>query len=388
MESTPLLEQEPQPSSSTTSSTKPLPYIGPRTPKEIAIAICSLGVLALFFAPWVTGTVEYLSGFTLYRADEKLKFLWIIPVLAIATLVSLRNEKVLGRIGTLTAIITWCCLGSVTLKSQSWYAKPNLFMHGTSLLALALFAFSGKLRVATSLNFVAKKLSSRKAAIFSHWGTLTSDCHFATNEFYSELENAIRAKQWPGVEVLRIDYSEAGLLSHKREYLRVIRQRQLFDICAAVFGKDYFFSVREAEIPAIITVRAVLTVLFATLFLSSILIQTFGFIFGSFAMMACVAFGIWFLFNILKLGLTKLDSMLLQLPSIGPIYEVLFRRDTYFQQDSRIAFLQSVTELVKKHVEEATSEKGLKYLNCFESQPILAGLYKQYRLELEYPAAV
>ncbi|HXT10539.1 MAG TPA: hypothetical protein VN873_03175 [Candidatus Angelobacter sp.] len=336
--------------------------------------------------PWLTGTRDYLSGFTLYEADDKLRLLWIIPVLAVATLISLRNGKTLGRIGTLTAVVTWCSIGSVTLKSQSWYGKPGLVMHCTSLLALALFAFSGKQRVATSLDFVAKKLRSRKAAIFSHWGTLTADCHFATKEFYSELESAINAKQWPGVEVLRIDYSEAGLLSHKREYLRVIRQRQLFDICAAVFGKDYFFSVREAEIPAVVTVRAFLTVMFGTLFILSVLIQTFGFIFGSFAMVVLTAFGLWFLFNILKLGLTRLDSMLLQLPSIGPVYEVLFRRDTYFQQDTRIAFLQSVTELVKKHVEEATSEKGLKYLNCFESQPILDGLYRQYRLELEYPA--
>jgi len=290
--------------------------------------------------------------------------------------------------GTATALIVWFSMGFVSIKAHLLGARLGVATNLTTWFAFALFAFSGNRHVVASLDFVAKKLSSRKAVVFSHWGTLTSDCHFATKEFYAELENAIRAKEWPGVQVVRIVYSEAGLLSHKREYLRVIRQRQLFDICAAVFGKDYFFSVREAEIPAVITPRAVLVLIFATLFLLNTFIQAFGFIFGSFAMLAFIVFAVWFLFNILKLGLTKVDSMLLQLPSIGPVYEALFRRDTYFQQDTRLAFLQSVTELAKKHVEEATCEKGLKYLNCFESQPILEGLYKRYRIDLESPVAV
>ena len=385
MAQAPLLEQEPQASPSTPQF-KPLPYIGPRTLQEKAIVICALGITILFFAPWISGTEEYLSGFTLYKTGDMVKLLWIIPVMAIATIVSLRNEKACLRIGTATAVIVWFSIGLIGIKAHLLGGKPAWGTHFMAWFAFALFAFSGRRQVSASLDFVAKKLSSRKAAVFSHWGTLTADCHFATKEFYAALDSAIREKQWPGVQVLRIDYSEAGMLSHKREYLRVIRQRQVFDICAAVFGKDYFFSVREAEIPAVITIRAVLVLMFATSFLLSTFVQAFGFIFGSFAMLAFVIFAVWFLFNILKLGLTNVDSMLLQLPSIGPVYEALFRRDTYFQQDSRIAFLQSVTELVKKHVEDVTSEKGLKYLNCFESQPILNGLYKQYRLELEYPA--
>jgi hypothetical protein len=251
----------------------------------------------------------------------------------------------------------------------------------TILFALGIFAFCAERKIAAPIDYVAKKLSSRKAAVFGHWLTPTADCHFSTKEFYDELETAIRAKQWPGVQLLRIDHFEAGMLSHKREYLRVVRHRQLFDICAATFGKDYFFSVREAEIPAVVNIRACLTILLSLLFLLGFCVDKLGLFFGSIVMVSVLAFTCWFLFNIVKLGLSKVDSILIQLPSIGPVYEAVFRRDTYFQQDTRLFFLQCVNDLVKSHVEKTTSAKGLMFLNRFENQPILGELYKRSRVE-------
>jgi hypothetical protein len=49
------------------------------------------------------------------------------------------------------------------------------------------------------------------------------------------------AKEAP-VRPQRVDWSEGGLLSAKREYLRATYGRYSFDICAAPFGKDFFFS--------------------------------------------------------------------------------------------------------------------------------------------------
>ena len=99
------------------------------------------------------------------------------------------------------------------------------------------------------------------------------------------------------------------------------------------------------------------------------------------ALLFLLTFIVWFLFNVLKLGLTRVDSTLIQLPVIGPVYEAWFRRDTYFQQDTRMAFLHSVTELVKKHVEETTSANGIKFLDYFENQPLMDGLYKRRRVD-------
>jgi hypothetical protein len=48
----------------------------------------------------------------------------------------------------------------------------------------------------------------------------------------------------------RITWKEGGLLSAKREYLRVRRKEFVFDVCAAPFGKGFFFSWWLGEIPS------------------------------------------------------------------------------------------------------------------------------------------
>ncbi|TAL06248.1 MAG: hypothetical protein EPO07_02150 [Verrucomicrobia bacterium] len=377
------LTEEAEVSAPTPQLDTPSPALRPHSPQNIAVTLCALGLVAAFFAPWARHS-QFVSGFTFYHLVPGARLLWIIPVLALATFLRHRSPVARKWFGTVTAIAAWIGVGYFTVKAQS-IGNPR-FAWGatlTSLLSFALFAFSGERRIIAPIDLVARKLSSRKANVYSHSGALTPGIHFSVQEFYDTVEKAIRAKQWPGVETVRIHYTEAGVLSHKREYLRIIRQRHLFDICAATFGKDYFFSVREAEIPTVIDLRAlfVLMVGLAVLFFTSI--KTLGILFGPPAFLFLLAVIAWFLFNILKLGLTKMDSILMQLPVIGAIYEAWFRRDTYFQQDTRLVFLQSVTDLVKQHVEETTSAKGIRFLNCFERQPILDELYKRSRIKLE-----
>jgi hypothetical protein len=376
------VEPMPQSAGTPTTSTSWRERFLPRTPQEIAITACALALVAAFFAPWVISTYATYSGYTLYRLDKSFKILWLLPILALATVERRRNNALCRKLGTATAVITWIYLGYVVSKMHSLsFAEVRWGQPLSRWLAFALFAFSGQLQSTTLLDLVAKKLSSRKAEVYGHSATFPPDFHFSAKDFYAKLEDAIRAKEWPGVQLVRLDYSEAGLLSHKRQYLRVIRQRHLFDICAATFGKDYFFSVREAEIPAVVSVRAFIVLLLTLYFVTSASIQTLGLIPGSISLMFLLVFILWFLFNILKLGLTRIDSILIQLPVVGPVYETWFRKDTYFQQDTRMAFLHSVTELVKEHVEETTSANGVKFLDYFENQPLMDGLYKRSRVD-------
>jgi hypothetical protein len=354
----------------------------PRTPQDIAITICCLGIIAFFFAPWVN-VYESVSGAKFARDGKNGFLLWAIPLLALAMFVFHKHRQTRKWLGTLTPIAAWCGIGLFLddpafqgIRSLGWGATLTLFS------SLGLLGFSGERRFTAPVDLVVKKLGSRKAEIYSHWGSLTPEVHFSAEEFCAKLETAVRAKDWPGVEVFRVPYSEAGLLSHKREYLRIIRQRHLFDVCASTFGKDYFFTLREGQIPAVVDVRAALMVLLSSLLLLSVLVHSLGTYGGLFATLFVLLFAAWFLFNILKMGMTKLDTALMQLPALGPIYEAYFRPDTYFQQDTRMVFLQSVSELVKKQVEETTSAKGIKFIDCFEKQPVLDGIYKRSRLKV------
>src|SRR5439155_1289690 len=148
------------------------------------------------------------------------------------------------------------------------------------LFALGLLVLSANPAIVKAGDLAMRRLNSRKAEVFTHWGTVLPGIEFSAQEFYAKLENEIRARQWPGVEFLRVLYSEAGLLSHNREYLRVVRQRQVFDVCAAKFGKDYFFTLREAEIQAQFTLATLIIFLLALSTMFGLCLATFGLISG------------------------------------------------------------------------------------------------------------
>lgn len=61
-------------------------------------------------------------------------------------------------------------------------------------------------------------------------------------EFYSSVESAVERRQIPDGGRSRVDWREGGLLSAKREYLRVRRNEYTFDICGAPFGTGFFVS--------------------------------------------------------------------------------------------------------------------------------------------------
>jgi hypothetical protein len=76
------------------------------------------------------------------------------------------------------------------------------------------------------------------------------------------------------------------------------------------------------------------------------------------------------------MGLHDLDAMLIKSPVVGPIYEVFFRKETYYRTDTRLMYLDTVSEVVKAIVEESTGAQGIKLLRFNEHDPILSEVYK------------
>lgn len=349
--------------------------------EQIIGGICLLGIVTCFFAPWVGNGVR--SGFNFYEVVYFAVWFWAIPLLSLLTLASFQRPKSVQRtLATITAVTALLAVGYLILNFGAlvqlrWGASL------TVLFALVLFGTTGEQRMTVPINLVAHKLGSRKGRVYSHSFSVPTDVHFSAKEFYAKIQTAIQAKQWPGVKVLHIDHTEAGMLSHKREYLRIIRQRHFFDLCASSFGQDYFFSIREAEIPAAVSPQAFFALLTFIFIVGVFMVRSMGLLFGGMALLFIALFIVWLMTNALKMGMTELDNLLLQTPIIGPAYEAWFRPDTYFQQDGRIVFLHAVNELTKKAVEETVSAKGLKFLDFFEQQPILGELYKRSRNPIE-----
>lgn len=224
---------------------------------------------------------------------------------------------------------------------------------------------------------------SKRADVISHWYALIPGLNTSAKEFYEAVEKELKEREVPGLEISRVEFSEGGILSDKREYLRMVRERLVFDVCAAPFGKAYFFSCRFAEIPAVIHLWQLL-VLFAALGICAFVsLVACAKVFGDLTIFVwpvgwiiVIALLIYVLRNAVAMRLQDLDTVLIRSPVLGPIYERWFRRETYYRHDTRLMYCDTVDGIVRALVEGITAAKGVKLLQLKRHSPILDELYK------------
>ena len=228
-----------------------------------------------------------------------------------------------------------------------------------------------------------------KADVLSHWYSLIPGFSTSTDEFYQAIERELKSRQVPGLEISRVEFSEGGLLSDKRQYLRMTRERLVFDVCAAPFGTAYFFSCRFAEIPLFIRLWQLLVLLAVSMVAGLLWFIVCAHYFGALSIvvwpMGCVvlvALAIYILRNAVRMELKDLDAFLIKSP-LGSIYEGWFRRETYYREDTRLMYLDTVNAVVKEHVETVTGAKGVKLVRFNEYNPVLRELYKPAPLNSE-----
>jgi hypothetical protein len=218
--------------------------------------------------------------------------------------------------------------------------------------------------------------SPKKDEVLNHWIGFAEGFTLPPQEFYSALENELARRKIPGLETSRLEYPEGGLLSDSRVYFRLIRERLAFDMCAAPFGTGFFFSCRSVYSSVVVKLWHVLLLLVSIYAAYSLLVKPLGPLFAAIALMGfLVAIALAFR-NTVAMGLSDLDALLIKTPAIGPVYEVWFRKDTYFRQDARMFYLEAVSTLFKNLAEDVVAAKGIKLVRQFERAPILGELYK------------
>jgi hypothetical protein len=80
--------------------------------------------------------------------------------------------------------------------------------------------------------------------IDSHENHFFDDTKFSAQAFYNLVIEGVKRREIQDVSISKIYLSEAGILTHNREYLRISRSLQTFDICGAPFGTGFFVSIR------------------------------------------------------------------------------------------------------------------------------------------------
>ncbi|HEY4249180.1 MAG TPA: hypothetical protein VGM64_20315 [Lacunisphaera sp.] len=227
------------------------------------------------------------------------------------------------------------------------------------------------------------KNPNETSEVLSHWYAVSEGVQFSSQEFYASIESEIAARKMPRLHASRIEYHEGSIATDKRIYLRFARERYAFDICAAPFGRDYFFSLRliqkarESWLP-LICIAAVFTLFFMffpRMYVPREYMRQFWGIVG-----IAMLYSVYLAYvpkSFSPSGLIPdIDGFLLNLPGIGKMYEN-WRQDTYYRYDTRLLFQTLVAEIVKRKVEEVMQVKGAKLLQAYEYSPILGEMYRR-----------
>lgn len=148
----------------------------------------------------------------------------------------------------------------------------------------------------------------------SHWLHDFPALKFSAMDFYSEVEVSLKAREIPGAKASRINLSQTGIFSSKREYLRVVNGEMTFDICAAPYGTGFFISWWYGE----------------------------------------------------RVG--YLRSLLYRIPILGPFFLRASQLKTYYQLDTEAMFREAVRSCINEAIQKITSAKGLRGLSDFELQ--------------------
>ena len=219
--------------------------------------------------------------------------------------------------------------------------------------------------------------------VVAHWNTLIENFQTSSTDFYAAVELALEARKIPGLKVSRVKWSEGGVLSPNREYLRVSGDRHCFDMCAAPFGTGFFFSSwMTKKKPGFVLLYFVAMALLSwpvamflgligagcTRAMSSL---NFGGAFSE-AIFYVVAFFIvmWGVALLAKAGKSDPELAVLAMPVIGWVYANLFAQETYYRIDTMSMFRSAVHAAMMEAIDGQTTQKGLRGLTDDERKPV------------------
>jgi len=227
-------------------------------------------------------------------------------------------------------------------------------------------------------------LRKKHPLVYTHWHVLLPQFRSSTSRFYEIVEAELREIKVPAMHTTIVIFNQGGLGSHRRAYLRMQRERQVFDVCSAPFGTSWFFSCRIAELPFVLRLWELFLLLWIGTGLFFLFPPVFGFWVGS-SVFAASILGALVLLNTLAVTSTRdVDSILLRVPIIGALYELFLRRNnTYYREDSRIMYSQTVDAVVRAAVRHLAAEQGIEEIQFIDNKaPISPRPYHEKISEL------
>jgi hypothetical protein len=186
-----------------------------------------------------------------------------------------------------------------------------IYEYGATLLGLLLFL--GVLVLWLDFARFGKPLLDDTV---SHWHNTVQGVSINPAEFYNRIKQQIQDWDLPGVDFTNVVLHEGGLISWRRQYLRVYRRGLIYDICLYPFGGGVFVSS-------------------------------------------------W---------LREPTSILHKIPLLGRLFRALTPR-TYYSVDSAICFQEITHAAVLAVLDEYTKTEGVQPIPDDQRKPVMRELY-------------
>ncbi len=159
--------------------------------------------------------------------------------------------------------------------------------------------------------------------ILSHWNQMVPGLQQSAEEFYASVESLVTPHGLRNVKLERVNLSEGGILSAKREYLQMRRGEHVYHVCAAPFGNGFFISSWLGQIES------------------------------------------------------GLLAWLSSLPFIGWIFERFIKPLTYYKIDTALMFQSIAHGAVLGALDTVTQAKGLRALSPDERKPVMRDFFSR-----------
>ena len=214
---------------------------------------------------------------------------------------------------------------------------------------------------------------AQSVEVISHWHQSVDGLSTSTLEYYAAVEKALRDKDAAGLQIERVTANESGILSAKREYLRVRYGRLMFDICGAPFGKDFFFSWWLVKpIPGFAAFVGCAMLIASPIFVVAIVMGMLifkGFVY--LLILVLVAAGIAFaqLRGAPSDGWSAIEDTILVMPIVGLLYKKFVKPVTYYSEDTRLMFEDTVHRVVLQVVSGIMTLNKLPELSPEKMKP-------------------
>ena len=210
------------------------------------------------------------------------------------------------------------------------------------------------------------------------WRVWLRDFQIPPLEFYGLLEAAIRSRQIPDLEISHRDHRERNVLSDRRLYLRLRRDRLLFDCCAAPFGTEYLFSYWLWLMPRRFGAFNFLGLATTITGLSLLAPRTPNLLDAIVAVITVC----YLIFLLSKTGLIRrphwVEEYLHGVSVFGVIYELFFRKPTCFELDTAQIFLYSIHDCYLEVLAGLTETHSLRALTEEEKKkPVMRDFFSK-----------